>query len=105
MEIFEDSRYAWELLEAEVKLETNENITGEDISSLLQLYMVHLPTTQRGVEKMNSLIDIRESFFKNRVTSLMSRPTVIRILNKPMSKKSKPGIVEPTPERKLDTKT
>jgi hypothetical protein len=37
---------------------------------------------------MNSLIDIRESFFKNRVTSLMSRNNVIKVLNKPMSKKS-----------------
>jgi hypothetical protein len=37
---------------------------------------------------MNSNVDIRESFFKNRVTSLMSRPAVIKILNKPMSKKN-----------------
>lgn len=42
---------------------------------------------------MNSLIDIRESFFKNRVTSLMSRPTVIKILNKPMIKKSQAPII------------
>lgn len=42
---------------------------------------------------MNSLIDIRESFFKNRVTSLMSRPTVIKILNKPMIKKSQSPII------------
>ncbi len=39
---------------------------------------------------MNSLLDIRQSFFKNRVTTLMSRPTVIKSLNKPkpMSKKN-----------------
>lgn len=42
---------------------------------------------------MNSLLDIRESFFKNRVTTLMSRPTVIKILNKPMTKKAKPAVV------------
>lgn len=40
---------------------------------------------------MNTLIDIRESFFKNKVTTLMSRPTVIKILNKPMTKKSQPA--------------
>lgn len=43
---------------------------------------------------MNSLTDIRESFFKNRVTSLMSRPAVIKILNKPMSKKSQSPLIE-----------
>ena len=57
---------------------------------------------------MNSLMDIRESFFKNKVTSLMSRPTVIRNLNKPMSKKNKHAEVDTStssPPRKLDTKT
>lgn len=48
---------------------------------------------QRGVERMNSMMDIRESFFKNKVTSLMSRPTVIKTLNKPMSKKSQAPVV------------
>ena len=55
---------------------------------------------------MNSLMDIRESFFKNKVTSLMSRPTVIRNLNKPMGKKSTHAEVDTSsPTRKLDTKT
>jgi len=43
---------------------------------------------------MNSLVDIRESFFKNRVTTLMSRTSVIKTLNKPMTKKNKPAIVD-----------
>ena len=43
---------------------------------------------------MNSLVDIRESFFKNKVTTLMSRTTVIKTLNKPMTKKSKPAIID-----------
>ncbi len=37
---------------------------------------------------MNSLVDIRESYFKNKVTALMTRPAVIKIMNKPMSKKN-----------------
>lgn len=48
---------------------------------------------KRGVEKMNTLIDSRESFFKNKVTSLMSRPTVMKVLNKPMIKKTQPAVV------------
>ena len=40
LEIFGDIDYAWELLEGEVNLETSENIGGEDVSHLLQLYMV-----------------------------------------------------------------
>ena len=54
---------------------------------------------------MNSLMDIRESFFKNKVTTLMSRPIVIRNLNKPMAKKSSHAEVDSSPSRKLDTKT
>ena len=42
---------------------------------------------------MNTLMDIRESFFKNRVTSLMSRPAIIKILNRPMNKKNNSGAV------------
>jgi hypothetical protein len=42
---------------------------------------------------MNTLVDIRESFFKNKVTTLMSRPMVMKILNKPMVKKSQPAVV------------
>lgn len=39
---------------------------------------------------MNSFMDSRESFFKNRVTGLMAKPTVVKILNKsPMKKKKK----------------
>lgn len=49
---------------------------------------------KRGVEKMNSIMDPRESFFKNKVTALMSKPAVIRILNsKPMGKKNEAPIV------------
>lgn len=58
---------------------------------------------------MNSMVDIRESYFKNRVTSLMSRPTVIKILNKPMVKKNQAPIIEttttPTSPKKIDNKT
>ena len=66
--------------------------------------MVFLVLIQRGVERMNSLTDIRESFFKNRVTQLMSRPSVIKILNKPMSKKTQSPIVESEPQKKIDSK-
>ena len=54
---------------------------------------------------MNSNVDIRESFFKNRVTSLMSRPAVIKILNKPMGKKNQAPVVETMPAKKVDNKT
>lgn len=54
---------------------------------------------------MNSMADIRESFFKNRVTALMSRPAVIKILNKPMSKKSEAPIAESLPVKKIDSAT
>jgi len=44
--------------------------------------------TQRGVEKMNSLMDIREAYFKNKVQSLMMKNNVVKTLNKPpMAKK------------------
>lgn len=40
---------------------------------------------------MNSLMDIRESYFKNKVTSLMMKGSVVKTLNKPpMAKKEKP---------------
>ena len=40
---------------------------------------------------MNSQMDIRESYFKNKVTSLMMKSTVVKTLNKPpMAKKEKP---------------
>lgn len=46
---------------------------------------------QKGVEVMNSCMDIRESYFKNKVTSLMMKNNVIKTLNKPpMAKKEKP---------------
>lgn len=39
---------------------------------------------------MNSYSDIRESYFKNRVTSLMMKGNVVKSLNKPpMAKKAK----------------
>lgn len=64
-------------------------------------YLIHSPALhgnnvvmKRGVEKMNSIMDPRESFFKNKVTALMSKPAVIRILNsKPMGKKNEAPIV------------
>lgn len=43
---------------------------------------------------MNTLVDLRESFFKNKVTALMSRPLVIKVLNKPMTKKSQPAMAD-----------
>lgn len=40
---------------------------------------------------MNSMMDIRESYFKNKVTSLMMKGNVVKTLNKPpMAKKEKP---------------
>jgi hypothetical protein len=40
---------------------------------------------------MNSLADPRESYFKNKVTSLMTKQTVIKSLKQnPMKKKAKP---------------
>lgn len=40
---------------------------------------------------MNSVIDFRESYFKNKVTSLMTKNTVVKTLSKPpMAKKEKP---------------
>jgi hypothetical protein len=41
---------------------------------------------------MNTVMDPRESFFKSRVTGLMSKPTVVKILNKPPMKKKKKKI-------------
>lgn len=39
---------------------------------------------------MNSLMDVRESYFKNKVTSLMMKGNVVKTLNKPpMAKKDK----------------
>lgn len=58
---------------------------------------------QRGVEKMNSTLDYRETFFKNKVTSLMSRPTVIKSLNKPMSKKKQQApVIQTIPIKKVE---
>lgn len=40
---------------------------------------------------MNSVLDFRESYFKNKVTSLMTKNTVVKTLSKPpMAKKQKP---------------
>lgn len=40
---------------------------------------------------MNSVLDFRESYFKNKVTSLMTKNTVVKSLSKPpMAKKEKP---------------
>jgi hypothetical protein len=40
---------------------------------------------------MNSIMDVRESYFKNKVTSLMTKNTVVKTLTKPpMAKKEKP---------------
>lgn len=63
---------------------------------------------QSGVEKMNSIMDIRESYFKNKVTSLMTKNTVVKTLSKPpMAKKAKPLEISadiPKPEVKLPKK-
>ena len=52
---------------------------------------------------MNSVMDVRESYFKNKVTSLMTKNTVVKTLTKPpMAKKEKPleitALVEFKPE-------
>ena len=42
---------------------------------------------------MNSFVDLRQSFFKNKVTTLMTKPNVIKIFNNPMSKKKNPQVI------------
>lgn len=47
---------------------------------------------------MNSILDVRESYFRNKMASLMGRTNVIRSLNRPpMAKKEKPleGVSNP----------
>ena len=88
MKIFNEPSFAWELLEWEIAIEMNESLSGQAIAKLLELYMVHLEIIQRGVEKMNSLMDIREAYFKNKVQLLMMKNNVVKTLNKPpMAKK------------------
>lgn len=57
---------------------------------------------------MNSIMDVRESYFKNKVTSLMTKNTVVKTLTKPpMAKKEKPLEITadiPKPEVKLPKK-
>jgi hypothetical protein len=53
---------------------------------------------------MNSFADARESYFKNKVTYLMSRPSVLKTLNKPMEKKAQKPVMETTPVKKIDGK-
>ena len=58
---------------------------------------------QRGVERMNSVMDVRESYFKNKVTSLMTKNTVVKTLTKPpMAKKEKPLEITAKEELKPD---
>jgi hypothetical protein len=88
MKIFNEPTFAWELLEWEIAIEMNESLSGQAIAKLLELYMVYLEIIQRGVEKMNSLMDIREAYFKNKVQMLMMKNNVVKTLNKPpMAKK------------------
>ncbi len=55
---------------------------------------------------MNSLMDIREAYFRNKVTSLMMKTNVVKTLNKPpMAKKEKPLEVSAKVEAKPVTKT
>ena len=91
MTLFNDPIFAWELLEWEIAIEMNDSLSGQAIAHLLELYMVSYLLIQRGVEKMNSIGDIRESYFKNKVTDLMMKGNVVKTLNKPpMAKKEKP---------------
>jgi hypothetical protein len=46
-QIFEDSDYAWQLLECEMRLEIAESTSGEDVARLLQMYMVPLGSLRR----------------------------------------------------------
>lgn len=34
---------------------------------------------------MNALTDVRESYFKNKITSLLSKVSIVKILQKPNS--------------------
>lgn len=51
---------------------------------------------------MNALADLRESFFKTKIATLMAKPTVIHILNKPTSRSSIPSTVSPPPPPKIN---
>jgi len=54
---------------------------------------------------MNSLGDHRESYFKNKVTSLMTKQSVIKSLKEnPMKKKAKPGEVVAKSEKEVNGK-
>lgn len=68
----------------------DQSLSGEAIAHLLELYMVVFRVMQKGVERMNSRMDIRQSYFKNKVTTLMMKGNVVKTLNKPpMAKKEK----------------
>jgi hypothetical protein len=81
-----------------MKLEIVERASGEDVARLLQMYMVRFWATQRGVEKMNAVMDLREIFFKNRVIALMSNPAVMKTLStkNKMGKKQAPALATAT---------
>ena len=58
--------------------------------------MVILFLEQKGVEKLNSISDQRESYFKNKVTSLMMNGTVIKSLKQNPMKKKKTAHEQPS---------
>lgn len=56
---------------------------------------------------MNSLLDVRQSYFKNKLTSLMMKGNVVKSLSKPppMTKKEKPlEVIAEEKEKKLAPK-
>lgn len=58
---------------------------------------------KKGVEKMNSFLDYREAYFKEKVMTLMSRPAVMKTLNNKnnlMSKKNVPAEAKAKKEQK-----
>ncbi len=50
-QIFNDNDFAWSLLEAEVQLETSDAVSPDDVSYLLQLYMVDLILCRKESKK------------------------------------------------------
>lgn len=51
MDIFKDPTFAWELLEWEIAIEMDEDLNGQAIAHLLELYMVVLPSSREEYRK------------------------------------------------------
>jgi hypothetical protein len=52
--------------------------------------MVHRRVTQRAVEKLNSAHDNREVFFRNKVSALMVKQNVLKVMANSTKKTTEP---------------